>query len=159
MATRNFVNAVSTTLNGGITNVQTTMTVASATGFPGAYPFDAHIEAEGANTDEIVSVTSLSAGLTYNITRASETYGGSSSASAHGTGAAVRLVGPTAGAITEITKRASAVASEVLTEIKLTADTQYRLIAGLDGSSNPQVLFGPGNAAQDLRLQLLFATD
>ena len=99
MAVRQYANAVSTTLNGSMTNVVTTMTVASATGFPASYPFDAHIEAEGANTDEIVSVTSLSAGLTYNVTRASESYGGSAAASAHATAANVRLVGPTAGAL------------------------------------------------------------
>ena len=96
---RQYANAVSTTLNGSMTNVVTTMTVASATGFPTTYPFDAHIEAEGANADEIVSVTSLSAGLTYNVTRASESYGGSAAASAHATAANVRLVGPTAGAL------------------------------------------------------------
>ena len=68
------------------------MVVTSATGFPSSYPFDAHIEAEGSNTDEIVSVTSLSSGTTYNVTRASEDYAGSSSASAHASGANVRLV-------------------------------------------------------------------
>jgi hypothetical protein len=97
--TRQFANAVSTTLSSSMTSVQTTMTVASAMGFPSAYPFDAHIEAEGANSDEIVSVTSLSSGTTYNVARASESYGGSASASAHGSGANVRLVGPTAGAL------------------------------------------------------------
>ena len=95
---RQYANAVSTTLNGSMTNVVTTMTVASATGFPASFPFDAHIEAEGANADEIVSVTSLSSGLTYNVTRASESYGGSAAASAHATGANVRLV-VTAGAL------------------------------------------------------------
>jgi hypothetical protein len=99
--TRNFANAVSTTLSGAITNVQTTITVASASGFPTSYPFDAHIEAEGSNTDELVSITSLSSDTTFNVTRASEPYAGSSSASAHGSGANVRLVGPTAGALAE----------------------------------------------------------
>lgn len=99
MLTRQFANAVSTTLSASMDNVQTTMTVASATGFPSSFPFDAHIEAEGSNSDEIVSVTSLSSGTTYNVTRASESYAGSSSASAHGSGANVQLVGPTAGAI------------------------------------------------------------
>lgn len=95
MADRQFVNAVSTTLSSGMTNVQTTMTVASATGFPSTFPFDVHIEADdppGTGTDEILSVTSLSSGTTYNVTRASEAYAGSSSASAHSSGAVVRLV-------------------------------------------------------------------
>lgn len=96
--TRQFVNAISTTLSASMTGVQTTMTVASATGFPASYPFDAHIEADGSNSDEIVSVTSLSSGTTYNVTRASESYAGSASASAHGSGATVRLV-VSAGAI------------------------------------------------------------
>ena len=96
--TRQFANAVSTTLSSSMTNTQTTMTVTSATGFPAAYPFDAHIQAELSNSDEIVQVTSLSSGTTYNITRASESYAGSSSASAHSSGATVWLV-VTAGAL------------------------------------------------------------
>jgi hypothetical protein len=97
---RQFANAVSTTLSAAMLSTDTTMTVASASGFPASYPFDVHIEAETTNTDEIVQVTSLSSGTTYNVTRASEPYGGVQSASAHSSGANVRLV-VTAGALAE----------------------------------------------------------
>jgi hypothetical protein len=98
--TRQFANAVSTTLSAAMASTDTTMTVVSASGFPASYPFDVHIEAETTNTDEIVQVTSLSSGTTYNVTRASEPYGGVQSASAHSSGANVRLV-VTAGALAE----------------------------------------------------------
>lgn len=91
-----YANAVSTTLSSSMTNVATTMTVTSATGFPAMFPFDVHIEMEGANTDEILRVLSLSSGTTYNVARASEPYAGAQTASAHAGGANVRLVITTA---------------------------------------------------------------
>jgi hypothetical protein len=50
-------------------------------------------------------------------------------------------------------QRASGAASDYVAEIKLTADTQYRAILGLDGSSNPQLLMGiGGTTAPDVLL-------
>lgn len=88
--TDNWANSISTTLNGGINNAVTSITVTSSTGFP-ATPFNAKIVAEGANASEIINVTNV-AGTTWTVTRASESYAGSASASAHGTGAAVQHV-------------------------------------------------------------------
>lgn len=94
-----FANAVQTTLNGAIDNSQTSITVTSSSNFP-ATPFRVRIKAEGANSSEICTVTNVS-GTTWTVTRASEAYAGSSSASAHGNGALVEHV-LTAGGINAI---------------------------------------------------------
>ncbi len=84
-------NNATTTLNGSITNSQTTLVVTSATGFPTTGEFRILVKAEGANTDEIMTVTAVS-GTTFTIVRASEVFAGSQTASAHGSGAAVSHV-------------------------------------------------------------------
>jgi hypothetical protein len=97
-------NAAQTTLNGSITNVAATMVVTSATGFPASGNFRCLISAEGANTDEIVTVTAVS-GTTFTISRATEAYAGVQSASAHGNAAMVTHVltsGGLAGIIDDI---------------------------------------------------------
>ena len=49
--------------------------------------------------------------------------------------------------------RAGGAAGDYVARVKLTADTQYRFIAGLDGSSVPGLSFGGGGtAAPDVRL-------
>lgn len=69
MPSRYYSNsAADTTITSGMTNSQTTVTVASASGFPTSYPFTLVIE-PGTASAEIVNVTSLSSGTTYNITR------------------------------------------------------------------------------------------
>lgn len=50
-------------------------------------------------------------------------------------------------------QRASGAVSDYVAEIKLTADTQYRLFMGLDASGIPEILFGPGGTtAGDTRI-------
>lgn len=91
MAYPNLTNGWTTTLAGSLTNVATTVDVTSTSGIP-SRPFQAVIRAEGANTDEIVTVTGLS-GSTITITRATEANAaGSSSASAHAAGATISHV-------------------------------------------------------------------
>lgn len=82
------VNAANSYITATMDNSQTTMVVANASSFPGSATFRCLIKAEGANTNEIVTVTSV-AGNTFTITRASEAYAGSSAASAHTSNAAV----------------------------------------------------------------------
>src|SRR5512137_1671168 len=90
-AAYNIANGWSTTLAWSLTDVATTVDVSSTSGIP-ARPFQAVILAEGANTDEIVTVTDLS-GSTITITRATEeNSSGSSSASAHASGAVISHV-------------------------------------------------------------------
>lgn len=86
-----FSNNAQTTLNGAITNVASTLIVTSATGFPTSGNFRILIKAEGANTDEICTVTAVS-GTTFTISRASEATAGVQSASAHGSGATIAHV-------------------------------------------------------------------
>lgn len=90
-------NNASSTLNGGITSGASTLVVTSATGFPTTGDFRILIKAEGANTDEICTVTAVS-GTTFTISRASEATAGVQTASAHGSGATVSHV-LTAGAL------------------------------------------------------------
>lgn len=81
----NFANSYQTRLIGGISAADLTGTVASTGGVP-ALPFRAIISAEGANTAEIVLVTSrVAADLTW--TRAAEPIAGVQVASAHASGA------------------------------------------------------------------------
>jgi hypothetical protein len=97
----NFVNAVQTTLNGPIDNAVTSITVTSSGNFPVA-PFKVRIKAEGANAHEICTVVTV-AGTTWTVVRASESYAGSTNASAHADGATVETV-LTAGAATSFRK-------------------------------------------------------
>lgn len=91
-----YINAGQSTLNGSIDNSQTSLVVTSASTFPAAGTFRCLISAEGANTNEIVTVTAVS-GTTFTIIRASEAYAGSSSASAHASGATITQVLTTEG--------------------------------------------------------------
>lgn len=86
-----YANNYETTLNGSIDASQTTLVVTTATGAPTTGVFRLFIKAEGANTDEIVTVSSVS-GTTFTIARASEAVAGVQSASAHGNAASVALV-------------------------------------------------------------------
>ncbi len=74
----NVGNDFATTLNGGIDNVQTGITVASSTGAPSAN-FRIRID------DELMLVTSLGSGLNWTVTRGVE----GSTAALHSNGAAV----------------------------------------------------------------------
>lgn len=57
MAARNYSNtAVDTTLVGAITNSQTSITVASASGFPASFPYSLVLD-EGTASEEVVNVT------------------------------------------------------------------------------------------------------
>lgn len=76
-------NAVETTLTGGISDSATTLSVASATGYPGSFPFTVHLDL-GTSSEEIVTVTNVS-GLNFDITRGVD----GSSAVSHGLGATV----------------------------------------------------------------------
>ncbi len=58
---------------------------------------------------------------------------------------------PTGGAPT-IVDNPNGTANTDIARIKLTADTFYRFAAGLNSTSLPQILFGSGTAAGDLRL-------
>lgn len=92
-----FTNNAITTLNGAITSGASSLVVTSATGFPTTGDFRIIIKAEGANTDEICTVTAVS-GTTFTISRATEATAGVQTASAHGNGAVVAHV-LTAGAL------------------------------------------------------------
>jgi hypothetical protein len=72
-------------------NSQTTAVIASATGFPATGTFRCLIAFEGANTNELVTVTSRS-GTTLTIVRAAEAYAGVQAASAHASGATITVV-------------------------------------------------------------------
>ena len=86
-----FANKATTTLNGGINNSTTSVVVSSASAFPTTGDFRIFVKAETSNTDEIMTVTSVS-GTTFTVTRASEPVAGTQSASAHSSGAEVSLV-------------------------------------------------------------------
>jgi hypothetical protein len=59
---------------------------------------------------------------------------------------------PAGGAATQV-DRSSGAAGDFLAKVKLTADTNYRLEAGLNGSSLPHILFGAGGVtAADVRI-------
>lgn len=73
-----FANDASTTLNGAITNVETSLVVASAVGFPTTGRFRLRID------NEIIIVTAV-AGTTFTVTRGAE----GTSAAAHSNGANV----------------------------------------------------------------------
>lgn len=96
-----FANAATTTLNGSVTNSTTTFVVTSASTFPTTAPFRIRVKAEGANTSEICTVTAGAGTTTWTVVRASETYAGSSSASAHASGAVVEHI-LTAGVMSSI---------------------------------------------------------
>jgi hypothetical protein len=86
MATVNVANAYTTTLTSGITSGATTCSVDAAPPSDLVAPFKARLVAEGANTDEIVTVTGIS-GTTLTILRATEKWNGVQTASAHGANA------------------------------------------------------------------------
>jgi hypothetical protein len=78
--------AQQTTLTGGITASDTTITVASTAGFPGSVPYTLAID-YGAASEELVQVSSV-ASLSLTVTRAID----GTSASSHSVGAVVRHV-------------------------------------------------------------------
>lgn len=86
--TEKYVNNVETTLDGSINNSTTSVVVTDASDFPASGSFRILVVAEGANTDEIMTVTSVSSN-TFTVVRASETTAGVSSASSHASGATV----------------------------------------------------------------------
>lgn len=91
MATVNLANGWSSTLSWSLTDVATTVDVAAVAGAP-ARPFQAVILAEGANSDEIVTVTDITS-TTLTLTRATEANSvGSTTASAHSAGAVIAHV-------------------------------------------------------------------
>lgn len=97
MATVNFSNGATSTINSTINSSATTVAVASDAGFP-SVPFLALIAAEGANKDEIVRVTANSSG-TLTFTRAVEKISdGTQVAQSHTAGARISHV-LTAGAL------------------------------------------------------------
>lgn len=77
--------AVPTTLSGAINNSTTTMTLASAVGWPSSYPFTAVIDPD-TNSEELVEVTASLGGGSYTVTRGID----GTSAQSHSAGAAVR---------------------------------------------------------------------
>lgn len=79
---RQYLNAPASTLSGSMTNVATTLSVASASSFPTSGEFNVLVDS-GANA-EIMRVTGVS-GTTFTVTRASESYPGGASV---GTGVA-----------------------------------------------------------------------
>lgn len=102
MSYPNLANGWTSTLSGAIDTDDTTVDVAATAGMP-SRPFQAVILAEGANSDEIVTVTNLSSS-TITITRATEANAaGSSSASSHASGATISHV-LTAGSLLAITR-------------------------------------------------------
>lgn len=76
-------NAVATTLTSGISDSSTTISVASATGYPAQVPFTVHVDL-GTSNEEIMTVTHVS-GVNFDVTRGVD----SSSALSHGIGATV----------------------------------------------------------------------
>jgi hypothetical protein len=96
-----FSNAAQTQLNGAIDNSVTSITIDSATGFPETAPFRILVEAEGANSNEIMTVTAGAGTTSWTVTRASEAYAGVQSASSHADNAVIKHVF-TAGSIHSI---------------------------------------------------------
>ncbi len=76
-------NAVATTLTSGISNSATSLTVASATGYPTSYPFTIIVD-QGTSSEEIMTVTNVS-GTNFTVTRGVD----GSSALSHSLGASV----------------------------------------------------------------------
>lgn len=77
-----FVNNVVTTLDGDITDSDTTIPVASAAALPSSGDFRILIRADGVNDDEICLVRAVS-GNDLTVERAAESIGGTQAASAH----------------------------------------------------------------------------
>lgn len=94
--TRKFANLWTSTLNGAINDSVTSLTVTAEGGAPDV-PFDARIVAEGANKDEIISVT-VKAAAVFTIVRATEAIGdGTQVAQSHASGATIEAVLTAAG--------------------------------------------------------------
>lgn len=91
MATEQFANNAQTALNGSITAGVTTLTVTSASGFPGNAQFRIRID------DELLLVTGGVGTTTWTVTRGIE----STTAIGHGSGATVTQV-LTAGALVKL---------------------------------------------------------
>ena len=116
MTTRIHANNFSTTLNGSITNVATTLVVTSATGFPSVGGgVTANISVQNGTTIEIMTVTATS-GTTFTVTRGAE-----------GTSA-------------------SAFASLSTVELRVTADSIDRKLDTNGGASSGKVLVSNGTA-------------
>jgi hypothetical protein len=99
MTALSYANLWSSALTGAIDDAALSCTVVSTAGSP-AVPFRARIRAEGAHTDEIVTVTAKSGSLT--IERAAEAIGdGTQVADAHASGATLEAV-LTAGLIDQL---------------------------------------------------------
>ena len=83
MAVRNYTNAPATTLNGGITNLATTIVVTSVTGFPVSFPYVLILD-HGTASEEVVLVTA-GVGTSLTVTRGYD----STTAFSHASGAVV----------------------------------------------------------------------
>ena len=92
MSRVNVANAYETTLNGSITNSATTFSVIDAVPSDLSVPFKCRIVAEGANSDEIITVTAMSGtgNKDWTVSRATEMWNGVQSATAHASGATVQ---------------------------------------------------------------------
>lgn len=138
MAVEQYANLSQTTLNGGITNVATTIVVTSATGFPSSAPYTIRIE------DEIIKVTAGAGTTSWTVTRGAE---GTTNV-AHSSGMAVNHV-LTAGSLEQLTP---AITGAATTDSILTAqasgDTQNRIQITAGG----EILLGSGSAAPDTNL-------
>src|SRR6266852_6022569 len=91
MSRPNVSNSYTTTLNGSITNVATTLSVNDAVPSDLVVHFKARLVAEGANTDEIITVTAISGtgNKDWTFTRATEMWNGVQAAYAHANAATV----------------------------------------------------------------------
>jgi hypothetical protein len=129
-------NAATTTLASGISSGATSLTVASASAFPATAPFRILLVAESANTNEIMTVTAGGGTTTWTVSRASEPYNGTQSASAHSSGATVKQVLTKQGLINAITDNASGAldASGLTTQTSLQGLSDY--VVGYDTSAS-----------------------
>jgi len=96
------VNGVASTLNGAITNSQTTITIASADAskFPASGTGNYRVAVTDNTNTELMLVTSGHGTATLTVTRAAESYNGSSTARAFASGSTVAQVLTAAGAST-----------------------------------------------------------
>ena len=133
----------SSALNGSITNVQTTITLDSVSGFPTSYPFWVSIDAE------LIRVDSLASGTTYNVTRAQDGTAGA----AHNDDASVRQamqVASTAALGTRGSVRVGPTGSTTTLEY-LAKSTNYLLgVSGGSGTYGSGSVVTQGNLAPGL---------
>jgi hypothetical protein len=90
MSDQRYANGAQTTLNGAITSGATSLTVASATGFPATAPF--RIVVTDNTNFEVMEVTAGAGSTTWTVTRGVESYGGASTAFAFAGGSTVAQV-------------------------------------------------------------------